>query len=255
MIFAEASKVPDAVSLCFYCKHTDEQRNGCLAVARSLISQVLPKNDAILNYLYEEASKSGEACLPTATLAKTLLEVVLKSCKLVYIVLDGLDEYSREDRKEVTSWFQQLISGLPKKDYGAIRCLFISQEDGYARKDLSMLSTIKITHTDNGADIKRFCEHWHRQIEAKFGPLLTRQHHVTNIVSARAQGMAPRYFSARLVLITRAGMFLFAKLVTWNLHEQVSRADFEKEIDEERLPDNIDKAYVRGRMRNIADGF
>lgn len=153
----------------------------------------------------------------------------------------------------MASWFQQLIAGLPKNDYAAIRCLFISQEDGYARKDLSMLSTIKITHTDNYADIKRFCEHWHQQIEAKFGLLLKRQHHVTNIVSARAQGMVPRYFSARLLLITETGMFLFAKLVTWNLYEQISRADFEKEIDEEKLPDNINKAYVKGRMRNIAD--
>lgn len=35
-------------------------------------------------------------------------------------------------------------------------------------------------------------------------------------------------------------MFLFAKLVTWNLHEQTSRADFEAEIDE--VPNDIDKA-------------
>jgi hypothetical protein len=125
-------------------------------------------------------------------LAKTLLEVVLKSCKLVYIVLDGLDEYSREDRKELASWFQKLIVGVPKQDYGAVRCLFISQEDGYARKDLSMLSTIKITHADNYADIKSFCEYWHQQIEVKFGLLEKREHHVTNIVSARAQGIVPR---------------------------------------------------------------
>ena len=117
---------------------------------------------------------------------------MLKSCKLVYIVLDGLDEYSREDRKELASWFQQLIAGLPKSDHGAIRCLFISQDDGYARKDFSMLSTIKITHADNYADIRSFCEYWHWQIEAKFGLLKKREHNVANIVSARAQGSVPR---------------------------------------------------------------
>ncbi|KAK5056111.1 hypothetical protein LTR84_012664 [Exophiala bonariae] len=235
LVFAEANRVPDAVALCFYCRYTDEQKNGFLAVAKSLISQVLPKNDSVLDYLYEEVSKSGEASLTTIALAQTLLEVVLKSCKLVYIVLDGLDEYAREDRKELVTWFQQLIAGLPRNDHGAIRCLFVSQDDGYGRKDFSMLSTIKITHADNNADIKRFCEHWHERIEVKFGKLQERQHHVANVVSARAQGM-----------------FLFAKLVTWNLHEQVSRADFEKEIDEERLPDNIDKAYDRILGRLVA---
>lgn len=183
-------KLPDALSLCFYCKHTDDQRNGFLAVAKSLISQILPTTDCILDYVYEEASKSGEATLSTLALAKTLLEVALKSCKRVYIVLDGLDEYSREDRKELTSWVQKLIIGLPRDDFGSIRCLFVSQEDGYARKDLSMLSKIKITHLENKSDIDRFCEYWHRKIEDKFGPLEERHHHVANVVSARAQGMA-----------------------------------------------------------------
>jgi hypothetical protein len=37
-------------------------------------------------------------------------------------------------------------------------------------------------------------------------------------------------------------MFLYAKLVTWNLHEQTSRADFEVEMDPERVPDGLDQA-------------
>jgi hypothetical protein len=176
------------MSLCFYCKHTDEQKNGFLAVAKSMISQILPKNDSILDYLYEEASKSGDATLSTTALARELFEVALKSCRMCYVVLDGLDEYSRDDRKELASWFQQLISGLPRADFGSVRCLFVSQEDGFARKDLSMLSQIKITPTENKADIESFCKEWHQKIELKFGALEKREHHVTNVISARAQG-------------------------------------------------------------------
>lgn len=37
-------------------------------------------------------------------------------------------------------------------------------------------------------------------------------------------------------------MFLFAKLVTWNLYEQTSRIDFETEINPNRFPEGLDQA-------------
>ena len=37
-------------------------------------------------------------------------------------------------------------------------------------------------------------------------------------------------------------MFLFAKLVTWNLNEQTSRIDFETEINPNRFPEGLDQA-------------
>lgn len=165
-----------------------------MTIAKSIISQVLAKNDTILDYLYVEASGSGEAVLSTIALAKELLSVSLKTCKQAYIVLDGLDEYSRDDRKELVSWFRDLISKLPKTDHASLRCLFVSQEDGRARKDLSALSQIKITSFNNRADIETFCREWHQKIERKFGPLEKKGHHVTNIVSARAQGKETHWF-------------------------------------------------------------
>ena len=119
--------------------------------------------------------------------ANDCLEIALQSCKRTYIVLDGIDEYARDIRKELTSWFQQFITSLPRSDLGLVRCLFVSQEDGYTRRDLSMLSQIKIMPTDNLADIEAFCDHWHQKIESKFGTL-EREYHVKNAVSARSQG-------------------------------------------------------------------
>ncbi|KAK5215941.1 hypothetical protein LTR47_009475 [Exophiala xenobiotica] len=226
IVVEEASKVPGAVILCFYCKQSDEKTSAFLAIAKALLSQLLPSNGSILDYLYEKAANSGEAILSTTKAAKECLENALNSCTKVYIVLDGLDEYSRDDRKELTSWFRRLITSLPTANFGSIRCLFVSQEDGYARKDLSMLSQIKMTSAANRADIEGFCRNWHQKIEAKFGPLTEPEHHVTNVVSQRR-------------------MFLFAKLVTWNLHEQTNRADFEAEMQPDRVPTELDQAYDR----------
>ena len=38
------------------------------------------------------------------------------------------------------------------------------------------------------------------------------------------------------------GMFLYARLVTWNLYEQTSRSDFEEEIAPDRVPEGLDAA-------------
>lgn len=70
----------------------------------------------------------------------------------------------------------------------AIRCLFVSQDDGYARKDLSMLPSIKMTVADNKSDIAAYTNTWHQRIQEKFGPLDPKEYHVANIVTARSQG-------------------------------------------------------------------
>jgi hypothetical protein len=125
------------------------------------------------------------------TLAKDLLEISLKAQgrqQKTYIIIDGLDEYSRDDRKEIVAWFRAIIETLPINDLGTLRCLFISQDDGYARKDLSNISRIKISPADNKHDIKAFCEAWYAKIEAKFGPIDGRGESICEAVLDRTQG-------------------------------------------------------------------
>lgn len=152
----------------------------------------MAKNDYFVNYLFEQASKSGQVLLSTADLAMKLLEIGLKSCDKTYIVLDGLDEYTRDDRKEISSWFRTLVQRLPKAECDSIRCLFVSQDDGYARKDLGDLSWIKVETADNLTDIQAFCRHWHGLIEEKFGRLNKQEHNISRIVANAADGMVSK---------------------------------------------------------------
>jgi hypothetical protein len=187
----EARKLPGTTVTFFYCKYGDESRNSFLAVARGVLSQVLSSqrpNDDLLLYVDERASCSGETVLSSVKLAKELLETVFLSYKKTYIILDGLDECNREERKEISAWFRQLVDGLPRKEMDIIRCLFVSQDDGYARKDLSMLPSIKLTATSNKSDIETYAKVWHQRIGEKFGPLNRKELNVANIVTARAQG-------------------------------------------------------------------
>lgn len=167
-------------------------------MARGILSQLVKQNDTLLPYLYEAASNSGDAVLSKENLAKELLERALKCCSNTYVVIDGIDEYSREDRKMISSYFRSTVGSIPKDDLGTLRCLFVSQDDGYARKDFQRLSEITVTAESNRQDISTFCKHWHQKIEEKFGCLNEMQHSISKLVTARSQGMNSTHFETAL---------------------------------------------------------
>ena len=191
LVIQECRILPRARTCFFYCRHTDEDRNAFVSVARAMLSQLVTGNDMLLQYLYDRAANSGEAVLSSGNTAKALLETALKTCdktQKVYIIIDGLDEYSREDRKEISTWFKEQVRNIPTNDLGALRCLFISQDDGYARKDLSDCSSIKLTPNNTRHDIEAYCEMWQQLIVQKFKLLDPKEHNISTIITARAQG-------------------------------------------------------------------
>ncbi|RYP68514.1 hypothetical protein DL769_005502 [Monosporascus sp. CRB-8-3] len=227
LVIDEARKLPDVSVAFFYCAQGDATRDSFISVATGILSQLLAQDHTILLYLDEKMStKSGEAVLSSSVLAKELLQVSLKSRK-TYIILDGIDECNRDQRKEICTWFRSVVDSLPRTKVDEIRCLFISQDDGFARKDLSMLPSIKITAEDNKGDIETFARDWHRRIEDKFGRLDTAEYNVANIVTPRSQGM-----------------FIFAKLVLENLYEQPSRRHLLEECRADNFPQELDDVFL-----------
>lgn len=173
----------------FYCRQSDGHRNGFVAIAKTILTQLAVHDDGLLLYLHDKAAKSGEAVLSSINLARSLLDTALKTCNMtqkVYIVIDGLDEYSRNDRKDIASWFRSAIENLPQEDFGAIRCLFISQDDGDARKDFNNISHIGVSSDLHHQDIQRYCDFWHERISHKFGSFS--DFNIANVVTAKAQG-------------------------------------------------------------------
>lgn len=97
-----------------------------------------------------------------------LLRIAILDCPSVYIVIDGIDECPRDERKHITVWFRELIEGLDPRDQDRIRCLFVSQDDGVARKDFSGLENLKIEPADNKKDIEHFSKAEASQIQSEF---------------------------------------------------------------------------------------
>lgn len=178
----------DTSTAFFYCKHKDTSRNSFLAVAKGLLSQLLNQNKHLVQYFYEKSSNCGETSLHTRVLAGELLRVALSCSKRTYIVVDGLDECDTKERKHIVEFFRNTVEALPVADMDSIRCLFVSQDDREARKDLSNIPSINICPSDTKHDIHSFVMIWKDKIERKFGDLQGTRYDIAKIVTAKAQG-------------------------------------------------------------------
>ncbi|KAH8586238.1 hypothetical protein B0O99DRAFT_644911 [Bisporella sp. PMI_857] len=217
VIIDEAQRVQSSMVAFFYCKHDGESRNSFLAVARSILAQILSQNPRLLPYFDEKACISGDTVLSSAEIANEMLQTTLNSCGRTYLIIDGLDECAPKERKNIISCFSAITE---------IRCLFISQDDGFTGKTLRDLPTIRIT-TENKEDLKEFAAVYHKKLEARFGELPS-NYHIANIISARAQGM-----------------FIFAEVLAKYLEIQLTRSALLEELHPDKLPIKLDEVYER----------
>lgn len=160
---------PTPTLLFFYCKNRDNSRNDFVSVARSFLSELLRCHADVLSpFFYDKFSKSSEAVLNKMQDIEELLGVAMLNCAKVYIIIDGIDECERNERKRITSWFRDIVENLEPPHLDRIRCLFVSQDDGVARKDFDGITTLKIKPTDVENDIEQYSLHEAGQIQSMF---------------------------------------------------------------------------------------
>jgi hypothetical protein len=180
--------MPNATAVFFHCKHGDETRNTFISVARAVLAQILAQCPHLLAYLHEKASMSSDALLTSTPTAKEMIQTALGSCESVYVIIDGVDECGRDDRREITRFFADVAESVPATELGNIRCLLVSQNDGIVHDASRNLPSLTITN-QNQEDLNNFASTWHKRIEAKFGELQLQTGYISNIISARAQGI------------------------------------------------------------------
>ncbi|KAJ4283695.1 hypothetical protein NW764_001253 [Fusarium oxysporum] len=227
LIVEEAQKLtPRPRVLFFYCKQSPPEHNTFLALARSLILQLLNQDKSLLLYLHRKHSDSNEAVLSSMPLAQEMLKFLLSSCKSAYIIIDGLDECEREERKVITQWFRHLVESLPENAPDRLRCLFVSQDDRIGVKDLQGLAKINIEAQDNRQDVLAYSRVQADELRRKFE-------------------FSEEESSRIAVAVTESvkGIFLLGKLIWINLMAQITLAEVEEQVNE--FPPEINKAYER----------
>lgn len=187
VIVERVKELKDVSVAFFYFAHGDPERDKFVPMARAILSQLLTQDPSLLLHFEKISTSSGQAVLSNRDLAKELLDTALRSRK-TYLILDGIDECARDSRKEICTWFRAFADSLPITKQDEIRCLFVSQDDGFARKDLSMLPTLKISENEMRGDISEYALHWQQRIEGRFGPLQDRGLELAKLVTDRSNG-------------------------------------------------------------------
>lgn len=160
---------PTPTLLLFYCKNRDSSRNNFVSDARSFLSELLRCHAEVLSSLfYDKFSKSSEAVLNRMQDIEELLRVAMLNCAKVYIIIDGIDECERNERKRISSWFRDIVENLEPPHLDRIRCLFVSQDDGVARKDFDGIATLKIKPTDVENDVEQYSLYEAGRIQSMF---------------------------------------------------------------------------------------
>lgn len=190
LVVEQAKTITSQPVLYFYFRYNNSSRNSFVAMARSLLHQVLWIDESLIPYMYETAAVSGERCLNTKKLADKLLETCIQTIG-PYIILDGLDECPEIEQKAISYWFRKLVE-TPGHGSSACRCIFLSQDDATTRSLLSRLPTIQITRNDNQRDIANYCTTWANRIAIKFGLDTQETSSIVSRTSKNADGKLSR---------------------------------------------------------------
>lgn len=129
-------------------------------MARTILAQSMQQDEDLLDYYYQKCCENGEACLNSRKDVEELLKSTLDFANLTYIIVDGLDECERTERKSIVQWFRNYVDDQPTLDKeGAgpdrVHCLFVSQVD-HARGDFKGLPAVTVAAENNEADIEEY---------------------------------------------------------------------------------------------------
>ncbi|KAF8459959.1 hypothetical protein BDZ91DRAFT_766642 [Kalaharituber pfeilii] len=209
-----AGAIPVAVAY-FYCRYRTENKDNFNAVGRGILSQLIKHNEGIISLLWEKMADSGEITLKASNLLVELLEVAMKDSKTSYVIIDGLDECEKTERRKIISTLQSISEAINQQVPGTIRLLFISTNEPDIRRRLS--SIVKIQLKPNDDDIRQYTTIWTAKIQKRFRLSDAETDNIIAKVLERAQ-------------------------VLKNLHDQGSRAQLEQELRPETLPIGLEKA-------------
>jgi len=192
----------------------------------------------VLAYIYEECSKSNELTLEIQNFLIKLVEYSMEGSQPLWIIIDGLDECDRKEKKIMT-WVMAMVNA--ETNTGRIRLFVISQDDGDMRKVLTKNHVISLSNTAQHEEaIRMFAAKKSVKLKEKFDLTSDAERNITEIITVRSKG------ELFIVLLkfgfcnkSSVGMFLFARLALKHLKNQISLHQLETELNPARFPSEL----------------
>jgi hypothetical protein len=186
----------ETVSTCFfYCQKDDPLGSTPVSIIRALVDQLLDQHPYLLPPCHNARTQSGEPVLRSFSLATKMLRDYCMSFEKVFIIVDGLDECSQVERKQVLEALMTIVSQADTNEAGKLRLLVVSQDYVDIRRTLfgtgnTKISpkVVQISHEDNEDDILMYVKSWVEKIDVKYDLGKDVGEYLVNLTVANAKG-------------------------------------------------------------------
>lgn len=182
----------------FYCREDDlNESSKCMSLYKSLLRQLVEHNRDDLLPLYYDKKLKGQEILNNEAIARSLLELCFERDTTHFIVIDGLDEFSAQDRSSAIQFISSIVDKSDKKSptLGKIRVLFFSQDLKEMRKlvaspQLSAPDVLEIQPSHVESDIRILVTKQTELLTEKFMLTTEESERVKTMTVAGAKGKA-----------------------------------------------------------------
>jgi hypothetical protein len=186
----------------FYCKYEDRNQNSLRAVLKAFLAQLIQINPDIISHIHGEVSASSELTLETLEFLKKLVGYALEGSDPVWIVIDGLDECEKKEKKKILSWLMDILEA--EECPGRIRLLVVSQDDGDIRKFLAKRPTMSLNNASQHQEaIRAYASRKSNKIKAKLELPTSIERNIIELVTDRSKGWLPLRDGSLHRLLTR----------------------------------------------------
>jgi hypothetical protein len=182
----------------FYCKDSDPQRMNSLAIIKGLLVQMVDQERTLVPYFALKAKSSGQVTLASHQLAQNLFKVSSQRINKQFIIVDGLDECPREERRIILSFLAEIVEQMEDDEPGKFRVLIVSQGEADIAETLTKESRTRpnfsavhlpLQQTHNKAEIDSFVDLRMEEIEMKFQLSPVETDCIRRLMSVRTNGM------------------------------------------------------------------
>ncbi|KAL7792442.1 hypothetical protein V8C37DRAFT_416340 [Trichoderma ceciliae] len=189
-----------------FCSHLYEESTKYGTIIKSLLAQILRRNDDILAYVYENYVLGRKAASPQAL--EQLLPVLLPAVSTgpsrmsyVRLILDGLDECDDEKQQRVVALLDRIVTSCNKSKKIVCKVLISSQDSPKFSKLLRAKSLVSL-YEETKELMSAIGVYARQRLEEMRSDVFPLGHTDTDVEDI-----------ARAIVTNADGMFLWARLV------------------------------------------
>ena len=207
-------------TLYFFCSHQSCSETTCAVMLRTLAIQLLQQNSDMAPLVHQAYLQKGSN--RSSPIIKNLLIKLLPTSKVARIVVDGIDEMSHATQQEL---IKSLVE-IQKSVDPSCKLLVSTRDEPHIQKSLGTKNHLNL----GGKTVE--------SIGLFIKDRMKGLQELSPAIDAELVSLAEKQLKEKA-----KGMFLYVRLVTDMLKDQMSDFEFENAINQ--LPEGLDEAYGR----------